>query len=187
MLNHQQAQDLIDKNITTETIKLHVREVEVIMRACAAELHEKVEEWGIVGLLHDLDYDKEKDHPELQTVTLEKWIREVDPEFPNEYMHTIKAHNQKHSGVKRETVLDFALAASDNLSGMIFATALIYPDKKITSVKVSSVLKKMKNPGFAARVNRQAIMDIEKAGIKLERFIELGIKAMGEIEGKLGL
>jgi predicted hydrolase (HD superfamily) len=187
MLSLQQAQDLINKNITTETIKLHIREVGVIMKAVAKELGKNEAEWEIVGLLHDLDYDKEKEHPELQTVTLEKWILEVDPAFPQEYMHAIKAHNQEYSKVMRETALDFALAACDNLSGMIFATALIYPDKKISSVKVSSVLKKMKNPSFAARVNRQSIMDIEKAGIKLERFIEIGIGAMGKIEGELGL
>lgn len=187
MLTIQQARDLINKNITTDTIKLHVKEVGVLMKAVARELGKNETEWEVTGLLHDLDYDKEKDHPELQTVTLEKWILEADPEFPQEYMHAIKAHNQEYSGVTRETTIDFALAACDNLSGMIFATALIYPDKKISSVKVSSVLKKMKNPAFAARVNRQAIYDIEKAGIKLERFVELGIKAMAEIETEIGL
>lgn len=189
MINRTQAQDLIDKYIKTPTIKLHIREVEVIMRFVAEELGENAEEWGIIGLLHDLDYDIEKEHPEKQGITLEKWILEIDPNFPKEYSFAIKSHNAENLGPEynRKARIDFALAACDNLSGMIFATALVYPDKKISSVKVSSVLKKMKAPNFAAKVNRQSIMDIEKAGIKLERFVELGLKAMGEIEGELGL
>lgn len=187
MLSLQQAQDLINKNITTETIKLHVREVSVIMKAAAHELGENETDWEILGLLHDLDYEKEKENPKQHTLTAEKMLLEADPNFPPEYLYAIKAHNEENTGVMRKSKLDFALMAADNLSGMIFATALIYPDKKISSVKVSSVLKKMKNPSFAARVNRHAIYDIEKAGIKLERFVEIGIGAMGTIESELGL
>lgn len=187
MIKHQQAQDLINKNITTDTIKMHVHEVEVIMRAAAHELSENEEDWGILGLLHDLDYEKEKENPKQHTLTTEKMLLEIDPSFPQEYLYAIKAHNEENTGVLRKSKLDYALMAADNLSGMIYATALVYPDKKISSVKVSSVLKKMKTPTFAARVNRQAIYDIEKAGIKLERFVELGLKAMAEIETEIGL
>jgi predicted hydrolase (HD superfamily) len=187
MITLQQAQDLINKNIATETIKLHVREVSVIMKAAAHELGGNETDWEILGLLHDLDYEKEKENPKQHTLTSEKMLLDADPDFPTEYLYAIKAHNEENTGVLRKSKLDYALMAADNLSGMIFATALIYPDKKISSVKVSSVLKKMKNPSFAARVNRQSIMDIEKAGIKLEKFIEIGLKAMGEIEGELGL
>ena len=187
MLTHQQTQDLINKNILTDTIKMHVHEVEVIMRAVARELRENEEDWGILGLIHDLDYEKEKENPKQHTLTTEKMLLEIDPDFPPEYLYAIKAHNEENTGVMRKSKPDYALMASDNLSGMIYATALVYPDKKISSVKVSSVLKKMKAPAFAARVNRQAIYDIEKAGIKMERFVELGIKAMAEIERELGL
>ena len=187
MLSLQQAQDLINKNIMTDTIKMHIHEVEVIMRAVAHELRENEEDWGILGLIHDLDYEKEKENPKQHTLTTEKMLLEADPDFPPEYLYAIKAHNEENTGVLRKSKFDYALMASDNLSGMIYATALVYPDKKISSVKVSSVLKKMKAPAFAARVNRQAIYDIEKVGIKLERFVELGIKAMAEIENELGL
>ncbi len=189
MLNYQQAQDLINKNILTDTIKMHVREVAVIMKAVACELHENETDWEIIGLLHDLDYEKEKENPTQHTLTTEKMLLEADPSFPKEYLYTIKSHNSEYlgPGYERRSKMDHSLAACDNLSGMIYATALVYPDKKISSVKVSSVLKKMKAPAFAARVNRQAIYDIEKAGIKLERFVEIGIKAMAEIETEIGL
>lgn len=187
MINHKQAEDLVNKHIKSQTLKFHIREVEVLMRAVAEELKENVEDWGIIGLIHDLDFDREVVDPKTHTEDTVKWLKDDFPDFPEEYLKTIRSHNWENTGVARETKLDFALAACDNLSGMIFATALVYPDKKISSVKVSSVLKKMKNPSFAAKVNRQSIMDIEKAGIKLERFVELGLKAMGEIEGELGL
>lgn len=189
MITQQQAQDLINQHIKSDVIKLHIREVATIMRAVAKELSENETDWEIVGLLHDLDYEEEKEHWDRQGLTLEKWVREVDSSFPAEYSYAIKSHNAENLGPQyaRKSKLDFVLAACDNLSGMIFSTALIYPERKISTLKVENILKKMKNPSFAARVNRRAIYDIEKTGIKLERFIEIGIKALGEIETDLGL
>ncbi len=187
MISRNQAQQLVDKHIKSKALKAHIREVEVIMRAAAQELGENTEDWGILGLIHDLDFDREVVDPKTHTKDTVKWLREEFPDFPEEYLKAIKSHNWENTGVLRENKLDYTLSAADNLSGLIFTTALVYPDKKISSVKVSSVLKKMKNPSFAAKVNRQAILDIDKTGIKLERFIEIGIKAMANIEQELGL
>lgn len=187
MITRKQAEELVNKHMKSDTLKSHIREVEVIMRAIARELNENIEDWGVLGYIHDLDFDQKPIDPKTHTLITAKLLKEEYPDFPDEYIRVIKSHNWENTGVLREKPIDFALSAADNLSGMIYTTALIYPDRKITSVKVSSVLKKMKNPSFAAKVNRQAIMDIEKAGIKLERLIELGIQAMGEIQGELGL
>jgi uncharacterized protein len=187
MINHKQAEELVNIHIQSPTLKYHIREVEVLMRAVAEELKENVEDWGVIGLVHDLDFDRPVIDPKTHTEDSVKWLKETDSSFPEEYLKAIRSHNCENTGVPRDTKLDFALAACDNLSGMIFATTLVYPDKKISSVKVSSVLKKMKNPSFAAKVNRQSIHDIAQAGITLERFVEIGLKAMSEIETELGL
>jgi uncharacterized protein len=187
MINRKQAEELVNLHIQSPTLKFHIKEVEVLMRAVAEELKENVEDWGIIGLIHDLDFDRPVVDPKTHTEDTVKWLKEEDSGFPEEYIKAIRAHNSENTGIPRESKLDFALAACDNLSGMIYATTLVYPDKKISSVKISSVLKKMKNAAFAAKVNRQSIQDIEKTGIKLKRFVEIGLKAMAEIENKLGL
>lgn len=184
MINREEAQKLIEKHLSSK-MQMHCREVEVIMRKTAIELHENPEKWGITGLLHDLDFESLNNDFAKHGVKIREMLSESDLD-PDSW-HTIASHCEDFNGIKRKNNFDYALAASDNVSGLIYATTLIYPDKKITSVKVKSITKRMKTPAFAKNVNRQAIFDIEKTGISLERFIALALEAMTEIAVEIGL
>jgi predicted hydrolase (HD superfamily) len=107
----------------------------------------------------------------------------VDPEI----IDAIKMHNEDAWGMKRNTVLHHALAAGETITGLIAATALVYPDKKLASVKAKSVTKRMKEKAFAASVNRDTIMECEKLGIPFDEFAEICLGAMKEISDRLGL
>ena len=190
-ITREQAAALLDKHLTTSWIKLHSRESEVIMRAVAEKISEDQDLWGLTGLLHDLDMDKidiknPKDH---SIKTCEILLQEFNKNVPDEMIHAIKAHVESLGfvGIKRESKLDFALGACENLSGFLVACALVMPDKKLASVKTESVIKKLKKKDFARNVNRQFIYDIEKAGLGLEEFITLALEAINKIASEIGL
>lgn len=190
-ISREQAQELLDKHIQTDWIKLHTRETEVIMRALARKLHKDEDLWGLTGLLHDLDYDKiDKENPkEHGKLTCEILKKNYGEDVPEEMLHAIKSHVEElgYIGVDRETDLDYALSAAENLSGFLVAVALVMPDKKISSVKVSSVLKKFKQKSFAAKVNREFIYDIEKTGISVEDLVKLSLEELEKISDEIGL
>ena len=193
MLNREECTQLLDKYITTEWLKLHMRESEIIMIGLAKELGEDINKWGIAGLLHDLDFDYVGKDPKRHVVELDNILKmenlEVGKDIPEDVYHAIKSHYEDHPDIqqKRESKMDFALAASENLSGFLVACALVQPDKKIRSVGVESVLKKLKKKDFAKAVNRQYIYDIDKAGISLERFLEIALTEMNTVADEIGL
>jgi uncharacterized protein len=193
MIKREEAQQLLDKYITTPWLKLHMRETEVILQGVARELGANEEEWGIAGLLHDLDFDYVGKDPVRHVVEfddiLEKEGITVGEDITTEMYHAIKSHYEENPKVEqlRESPFDFALAASENLSGFLVACALVQPDKKISSVNVESVIKKLKKKEFARAVNRQFIYDIEKAGLTLERFVEIALEEMNKIDSEIGL
>lgn len=187
-ITRERAQELIDKYIQTDWLKIHMRETEVIMRALAKKLGEDYELWGLTGLLHDLDMDiiDVKDPREHGKKTCEILKKEDDSK---EMLDAIQAHCESLGflGVQRKTKLDYALAASENLSGFLVACTLVMPDKKIASVKTESVIKKLKKKDFAKNVNREFIYDIEKVGTDLEDFIALAMDALKDISDEVGL
>jgi predicted hydrolase (HD superfamily) len=189
MIDKKKAQELIDKYITTDWLKLHMRESEVIMRAVAKRLGKDEELWGITGLLHDIDYDFVNKDPDRHGVEFEEIFKKEGVNLPDEAIHAIKAHNDESKliDVKRETDLDYALSACENLSGFLVACALVMPDKKITTVKVDTVIKKLKDKSFARAVRRDLIFDIEKVGISLEELVEISLNALNEINEEIGL
>ena len=190
MRERSRAQELIDKYVTTEWLKLHMRESEVIMRALARRLGEDEDVWGISGLLHDLDFDFVNKDPNTHGVEFENILKNEGIELPEEVLHAIRSHNEDSTMIndKRESNLDYALSASENLSGFLVACALVQPDKKLASVGVDSVIKKLtKKKDFAKAVRRDLIMDIEKVGISLEEFIQLSLDAVNEISDEVGI
>jgi predicted hydrolase (HD superfamily) len=102
-------------------------------------------------------------------------------------LDAIVMHNEVATGKERSTEFQHALAAGETITGLITATTLVYPDKKIASVKTNSVTKRMKQKAFAASVKRENILECEKIGIPLEEFVELSIRSMAGINGVLGL
>ncbi|MDD3646950.1 MAG: HD domain-containing protein [Candidatus Dojkabacteria bacterium] len=190
-ITRDQSAALLDKHVTTDWIKLHSRETEVIMQALAEKFGEDQDLWGLTGLLHDLDMDKvdvnePKDHGKITSELLKE---EFGDDLPGEMIHAIQAHceNLGYLEVKRESKLDFALAAAENISGFLVACALVMPDKKLASVKPDSVIKKLKKKDFARKVNRDFIYDIDKTGLSLEEFVELALKAVSGIGKEIGL
>ncbi len=190
MIGRIKAQELIDKYVTTPWLKLHMRESEVIMRAVAKRLGEDEDLWGLSGLLHDLDFDYVDKDPHKHGVEFENILKEEGVEIPDGVAHAIRAHNEDSDLVSdtRESNLDYALAASENLSGFLVACALVQPEKKLASVGVDSVIKKLtKKKDFAKAVRRDLIMDIEKVGITLEEFIQIALDAVNEISDEVGI
>jgi len=102
-------------------------------------------------------------------------------------LDAIVMHNEVATGKERSTQFQHALSAGETITGLITATTLVYPDKKIASVKPNSVTKRMKQKAFAASVKRENIMECEKIGIPLEEFVELSIHSMSDISEVLGL
>ena len=189
MTDRKKAQELIDKYVTTDWLKLHIRESEVIMRAVARRLGKDEDLWGITGLLHDIDYDFVNKDPDRHGVEFEEIFKREGVKLPDEAIHAIKAHNDESKliDIKRETDLDYALSACENLSGFLVACALVMPDKKIASVKVDTVIKKLKDKSFARAVRRDLIFDIERVGISLEELVKIGLGSLYEIREEIGL
>lgn len=187
-MDRTKALEILHKYLTTEHMIKHSYAVESVMRALARKLEpEKEELWAMTGLLHDLDADivDYKNHPELHGPKTIELLKEAG--FGNEEMyHSICAHNED-SKVPIESMMDQAVYAADPITGFITAIALVYPDKKLASVKVKSIIKRMDEVRFAAGANRDAMRSIEKLGIPFAEFAEISLKAMTEIADVLGL
>ena len=193
MLSRDECLRLLEKYIHTPWLRLHMRESEVIMIALAKKLGEDAERWGMAGLIHDLDFDYVDKDPKRHVIEFDNILKiegiEVGRDIPNDVYHAIKAHYAEHPLItqKRESKLDYALSASETLSGFLVACALVQPDKKINSVGVESVMKKFKKKDFAKSINRQLIFDIEKVEISLDEFIQISLKALSDISDEIGL
>ncbi|MGL4911967.1 MAG: HD domain-containing protein [Romboutsia sp.] len=188
----EKAVELVDKYLESEHLVKHSYAVEVVMKALGEKLEpEKSDEWAIAGLLHDLDSDllDYKNNAEESRLHGIKTVELLQNEsFGNDYIYqAIKAHNEDENGVKRESLMDKAIYAADPITGFITAIALVYPDKKLSSVKVKSVTKRMKELKFAAGANRDAMRSIEEIGIPFAEFAQLSLEAMQGISDTLGL
>jgi putative nucleotidyltransferase with HDIG domain len=184
-MTREDAVELLTHYIKNDRMLSHSYATEAVMRALARRLEHNEEKWGIAGLLHDLDLELVNSDLSKHTRETEKILREkgVDPEI----IDAIKMHNEDAWGAKRSSLFHHALAAGETITGMIVATALVYPDKKLSSVKAKSVTKRMKEKLFAASVNRDTIMECERLGLSLDEFAEICLQAMKEISVRLGL
>ena len=186
-----QAIEILNKYLTTDHLVKHSYALEAVMKKLGEKLEpEKANEWAIAGLLHDLDADilNYKEDPEEARIHGLKAVDILKNEgFGNEYIYqAIMAHNQDN-GTSRNSILDKVIYAADPITGFITAITLVYPDKKISSVKVKSVTKRMKELRFAAGANREAMKSIEDIGISFAEFAQLSLEAMQEISDTLGL
>jgi len=185
VITKEDANALLRKYIKNERMLYHCYATEAVMKALARRLGKDEEKWGIAGLLHDLDLDMIDGNLTIHTHETARILDEIGLE--PEIIDAIKMHNENAWGMRRNTVFHHALAAGETITGMIAATALVYPDKKLASVKAKSITKRMKEKAFAASVNRDAIMECEKLGIPLDEFAEICLQAMKEISNQLGL
>ena len=183
-MTREEALDSIRANVENGNLIKHMLATEAIMRAIAKRLGEDEEEWGLAGLLHDIDAELTQGDMQTHSKLGADLARELGTS--EAVVHAILCHNEAH-GVPRETKLDKALFCVDPLTGLITAAALVRPDKKLASLEAKSVIKKFKQKGFAAGANREQIIQCSEIGIEFDRFIELGLTAMKAIADDLGL
>lgn len=176
---------LFAEKVTQENLRKHCIATEAIMRRLAQRLGENEELWGWAGRLHDLDFEETKDEPARHGRESAAWLTALGAS--PDMVRAIQVHNAEALGLERETKLDYALTCAETITGLIVATALVQPDKKLASVKAKSVRKRMKEPAFARNVRREHILLCEHIGLDLEEFISLSLEAMQGIADRLGL
>ncbi len=184
MLKREEAINLVRQHVSKRNIVYHMLAVEAIMRNLARHFGEDEEKWGLVGLIHDIDYEKTETTPEKHSLVAEQLLKDV---LPEEMLRVIKAHNSKHTGVKPESRIEKALIASDAISGLLVACALVMPSKKLAEVKVETVTKKFKDKDFARGADRERILLCEEIGLQREQFFELALNGLKEIAKEIGL
>ncbi len=184
-IDREQAVALMEEYLEPESLRKHCYASEAIMRALAPRFDADPELWGLVGLLHDLDYNETKDKMDRHALVTESILKEKGVSAA--VYEPIKYHNAENLGLTRTEPIHFALTAGETITGMIVATTLVYPDKKIASVKPKSVKKRMKAKEFARAVRREHIRMCEDMDIPLDEFIVISLGAMGGISDVLGL
>ncbi len=184
MFDRQAAWGLLCEYTSSENLRKHAMAVETCMRAYARRFAEDEDKWGITGLLHDFDYEKypsAQDHPFRGNEIL------AQLGWPEDIRRAIMSHAD-YSGVKRETRMEKALFACDELAGFITAAALIRPDKSIHGLEAKSVRKRMKDKAFARAVSREDMVNgAAELGVDLDDHIAFCIEAMKGTADKLGL
>jgi putative nucleotidyltransferase with HDIG domain len=181
-MNREEALNLVKSKVKSKNLIKHMLAVEAIMRRLAEHFNEEVELWSLAGLLHDLDYDSTVNDFARHGILTTEWLKEYN--LDEKILYAIKAH-PKH--VPPISKLDWALFATDPLSGLIVAAALMHPTKKLKDVTPEFVLNRFKEKRFAAGANREDIKACEKIGLSLEKFVELALEGMQRIDMDLGL
>ena len=180
----EEAWSLLTEFTQSESLRKHALAVEACMRAYARKLGGDESLWGLVGLIHDFDYEKypsAEDHPFKGSEILK------ERGYSEEIRRAILSHAE-YSGVPRETPMEKALFACDELAGFITAATLVKPSKSLSELDARSVRKKMKDKAFARSVNRADIMNgAADLGVDLEEHITFCIEAMKGIAAELGL
>ncbi|HEX2467450.1 MAG TPA: HDIG domain-containing protein [Solirubrobacterales bacterium] len=179
-----QTWDLVCEWVSSDSLRKHLLGVEAAMRAYAREYGEHEELWAVTGLVHDLDYER---YPDLETGHPRYALKELEQRgYPQEVIDAVAGHAE-FLGVPRETLMAKALFAVDELSGFIAACALVRPTG-IEGMKPKSVRKKLRQPSFAAGVNRDEVRrGAEELGVDFDEHIAFVIAAMAARADELGL
>ena len=188
-MNYEEARDLMHEYTQSDALRKHMYAVEAAMRAYAKKYGEDEDKWGIVGVLHDFDYERYPNHERSPTEehpsTGVKILRER--RYPDDLCDAILGHGE-YTGVPRVTLMAKTLYAVDELCGFLNACALVRPSKSLQDLKVKSVKKKLKDKGFARAVNRDEIRQgAEEAGLEFDEHVQFVIEALRPVEKTLGL
>jgi len=181
---HDEALELLKKYNKTESLLKHAFAVESVMRYMAKKSGEDVEKWGIIGLIHDLDYEM---YPEQHCTMTEKILK--DNSWPEEYIRAVLSHGWGlASDIKPISKLEKTIYAVDELTGLVATSALVRPSKSVMDMEARSVKKKWNDRKFAAGVNRSVIeKGAEMLGVSLDDLITDCIMGMREVADKIGL
>ena len=188
-MTRAEALQLMHEHTQSPSLRQHMLAVEAAMRAYAEKYGEDPETWGIVGLLHDFDYEKFPNHEHSPTEGHPAWgVRLLrDKGVPDPLCRAILGHGN-YTGVPRDTKMAQTLFAVDELCGFLVACALVRPSKSFADLEVSSVKKKLKDKAFARGVNRDDVnQGATEIGVPLEEHVAFVIQALRPAESDLGL
>lgn len=181
--SREEAWQLLCEWTASDSLRKHARAVEHAMQSYARKYGADEARWGVVGLLHDFDYERYPDtrHPRLGSEELER------RGYPEDVRRAILSHAD-YTGVRRESLMEHALFATDELCGFLTACALVRPDRSFDTLEVSSVKKKIKDKAFARTVNRHDLWQgAEELGLSFDEHCAFVIAALREIQSELGL
>ncbi|HUT32979.1 MAG TPA: HD domain-containing protein [Planctomycetota bacterium] len=184
-MTRDEALALLHEHVKAGNLRKHCLAAEAILRALARRLGDDEELWGIVGLVHDLDFETTAATPAEHTKATCEILRGKG--LSEAALQAVREHNAEALGIPRESRLGIALACGETITGLIVATALVMPDRKLASVQASSILKRMRKKDFARAVSREVIAECERLGIPLDEFVQLSLAAMQGVAGDLGL
>lgn len=184
MIDRDESFALLGKYLKDDKLLKHSLAVEAILVKMARNLEEDEKVWGLTGLLHDLDYEYTQGEPEKHATVSAQILEGL---LSRDAVNAIKAHNYMHTDYIPTTTLDKALIAADAVSGLIIATALVMPSKKLFEVELKTLLNKFRDNSFARGCNRNKIELCLDIGISQEMFLELSLNALKEISDKLDL
>lgn len=184
LISREEAMELLKQQVKQKNLIKHCLAVEAVMGRLAKHFGENEEKWALAGLLHDIDYDETADDPARHSLIGAQFLEEQGLEA--EIVYAVKVHNEAH-GLPRVSLMDKALYASDPLTGLIVASALIHPAKKLAPIDPEFVLNRFKEKGFAKGANREQIAACEEMGLSLPEFVALGLEAMQLSAKELGL
>ena len=183
-MDRAEALESIRENVENKNLIKHMLATEAIMIALAKRFGEDEKEWGLAGLLHDIDVELTEGDMSSHSKLGADIARDLGAS--EAVANAILCHNEAH-GFLPETKMDKALFCADPLTGLITAAVLVRPDKKLANLEAQSVRKRFKEKGFAAGASREQIARCSDIGIELDEFIAIGLEAMKGIAPQLGL
>lgn len=183
-MEREEALELVEENIDQDNLVKHCLAVEAVMERLAEYFDKDEEKWALAGLLHDIDYEETKDDPERHSLVGAEMLEDLGLE--EDIVYAVKVHNGEHD-LPRKSLMDKALYASDPLTGLIVASALIHPDKELEAVDTDFVMNRFEESSFAKGADREVIASCDEMGLELEEFIGLSLEGMKSISDELGL
>ncbi len=189
-LTRGRALELVKKYNSHPQDITHYLESEAIMRKVAEKLGEDIEYWGMLGLVHDIDWGETKGDVSTHLTKAPEMLKESG--FDDSFIQIVLSHGYGFEELphlqnkERTEKIEHALAASETLTGLIHTYALMR-DKRVSDMKVKGLKKKFKDKAFAAKIGRDIIREAEKLGMTLEEFLELGIQGVISIKEDVGL
>jgi len=181
-MKREDALELVKKHLKNKNLVKHCLAVEACMKAVAGKLGQDTEQWGLAGLVHDLDYELTEKSPELHTTETVKILKDlgIEPAI----IQAVEAHAGK---APCQNAMDWSIYSIDPLTGLIIAATLMHPDKKIKSIDPEFVKRRYKEKSFAKGARREEIEECKNIPMDLDEFITICIQAMQGIDQELGL
>lgn len=181
-MKREDALELVKKHLKNKNLVKHCLAVEACMKAVAGKLGQDTEQWGLAGLVHDLDYELTEKSPELHTTETVKILKDLGIEPP--VIQAVEAHAGK---APCQNAMDWSIYSIDPLTGLIIAATLMHPDKKLKSIDPEFVKRRYKEKSFAKGARREEIEECKNIPMDLDEFITICIQAMQGIDQELGL